>query len=169
MGVFFDGLYAWIRELVLKAFHAEPGSAVGGKVEVRFGDHATAAGSTAMAEALVDQTGNCLVRMYDSAGKETDSYDKMTGISYEVSDPSKLEVVDDDEEPKDAALTAIAATEPDTPVIITCRFDGDPGDGERPIVLQSEPITIREPEPGEAVSGEFTVQFHQVEPAPAPA
>lgn len=116
-----------------------------------------------MVDVYVGQTGRAVVKMRDAEGRETDVYDKTTNISYSSSNDAVVSVVDDDAEPKDCRLQALVAS-PDEDVFITCTFDGDPGDGVRGVVLQSEAIRVLEPPPGEAVSGEFTVEFAPLEP-----
>ena len=108
-----------------------------------------------MADAHIGDLGRAVVKMTDANGNPTDSYDNMSGIQYESSDPSKVTVVDDDAEPRDATLEFLALTE-GAPVTITVRFDGDPGNGERAITLQSEPINVV---PGEATGGEVQIVF----------
>ena len=101
------------------------------------------------------------VKMRDAQGRETDNYDTITGIRYETDDDDVVTIVDDDALPKDARLEAVGVGISK----VRCTFDGDPGDGLREIVLQSEDIEVVEPPPGEAVTGEFTVTFQPVEPA----
>ena len=114
-----------------------------------------------MVEAIVGQLGKAKVVMRDADGRETDSYDEMIGIGYESSNPDAVSVVDDDAEPRDARLEFLAPT--DEPVFIDVTFDGDPGDGMRPIRLRSDGITVVLPPPGDAVSGDVIVEFTQVD------
>jgi hypothetical protein len=111
-----------------------------------------------MVQAFVGQAGRAVVRMVDANGRETNTYDTMTGITYASTDPDVVSVVDEDVEPKDATLMANDVGQ----ATLTCTFDGDPGDGIRQIMLQSEPIDVVEPPPGEAVGGTFEVTFAQV-------
>jgi hypothetical protein len=124
-----------------------------------FGEFAIAeTWSAKMVQAYVGQQGTAIVRMFDADGRETDSYDTMAGIQYDSSDSSVVSVVDEDAEPKDATLMAHAEGQ----ATITCMFDGDPGDGERQITLQSDTIEVVMPPPGQAVTGRFEVTFNQV-------
>ena len=113
-----------------------------------------------MVEVFVGQKGKAVIKMHDAQGRETNTYDTITGIQYTVDNPELVSVVDEDAEPKDAELEALA---PGT-TNIGCQFDGDPGDGVRTIMLESEDIIVSEPPPGEAVSGIFEVTFTEVEP-----
>jgi hypothetical protein len=108
-----------------------------------------------MVEAHIGELGIAEVVMHDADGNPTDSYDTMTGISYASTNPTAVNVVDDDAEPKDARVEFLALADG---VTITCTFDGDPGDGERPITLVSEEINVV---PGEATGGEIKIRFTQ--------
>ena len=115
-------------------------------------------GGLSVVQAFVGQTGNAIVKMLDAQGNETDNYDTITGIRYEFADDEVVTIVDDDALPKDAHLEAVGVGVSK----VRCTFDGDPGDGLREIILESEDIEVVEPPPGEAVSGEFTVTFQPV-------
>lgn len=111
-----------------------------------------------MVQAFVGQKGTAKVTMYDADGRQTDSYDVMSGIQYSSTDPNVVSVLNEDEEPRDAELMAHAEGQ----ATITCTFDGDPGDGLRSITLQSPPIDVVLPPPGQAVTGTFEVVFAEV-------
>jgi len=113
-----------------------------------------------MVDAHVGDLGVALVEMTDADGRVTDTYDVISGIVYESSNPAVVVVVDDDAEPKDARLDFLAVS-PD-PVRVTVRFDGDPGDGVRAIELISEDIMVVELPPGEATGGTVTIRFTPV-------
>jgi hypothetical protein len=115
-----------------------------------------------MVDVFRGQTGRAVVRMFDAEGDETDHYDRMTGIIYSSTDATVISIVDEDVEPKDAEIVAHVAS--DVPQKLTCQFDGDPGDGVRTIMLESEEIMVLEPPPGEAVTGTFEVEFRPVGP-----
>lgn len=106
-----------------------------------------------MVQLFVGDIAKAVVVMYDSDGRETDTYDKITGIAYETDVPDVVTIVDEDAQPKDAEIEAVG-------VGVTscrCRFDGDPGDGVTEILLQTEKIEVVLPPPGHAASGEMKV------------
>jgi len=108
-----------------------------------------------MVDVHIGEEGVAEVEMYDSDGNVTDSYDKISGIQWSMSDPTKAELVDDDAEPKDARFNFMALT-PDGPVTAGCTFDGDPGDGVTKVELVSEEINIV---PGPARSGQIKIKI----------
>lgn len=103
-----------------------------------------------MAEVHIGETGKVIVRMKDANGNETDSYDKMSGVTYTSTHPGMVDVVDADAEPKDAELSFSALTPTGEDAFINVSFDGDPGDGVRQVALVSEAIHVV---PGDAVAG----------------
>jgi hypothetical protein len=114
-----------------------------------------------MPDVYVGQRGTSVVKMYDDQGRETDSYDKITGIAYDSTNPAALSISDPDAEPKDAEIVATAVGQN---ITLSCTFDGDPGDGERSIRLEAGPFNVLEPPPGEAATATFEVVWEPVEP-----
>lgn len=112
-----------------------------------------------MVEVNTAQTGFARVVMLDVDGNETTEYDVAGGVTWEVSDSTLVEVVDDDAEPTDVEFRFLAAG---GPVTINCTFDGDPGGGVRQIELQSEEITIVEPPVEGAVGGRVEITFNPI-------
>lgn len=54
-----------------------------------------------MVDAHIGDLGIAEVVMRDASGQVTDSYDTMNGIIYSSSNPSAVNVIDDDAEPKE--------------------------------------------------------------------
>jgi hypothetical protein len=107
-------------------------------------------------QAHIGDTGVVAVEMTDEQGNLTDTYDKITGIRYDSSNPNAVSVLDEDAEPKDAEVEFKALTT--EPARITVTFDGDPGSGVRPITLVSEDIEVVA---GEATGGTVTIRLVQ--------
>jgi hypothetical protein len=102
----------------------------------------------------VGEVGIAEVEMRDADGNVTDDYDKVAGIHWSTTDPSKVTLVDDDANPKDARFNFLALTT--TPVTASCTFDGDAGDGVTQIEGASEEINVVA---GPARSGTVTIKI----------
>jgi hypothetical protein len=93
------------------------------------------------------------VVMRDANGAETNDY-QAGSIIWSSTDGSKVAVVDDDADPKDARVDVLALTE-GTPVRLSVNFDGDAGDGEDPVHGETEDIFVV---PGPARTAEVIIK-----------
>ena len=102
--------------------------------------------------------------LFDSSGQLTDTYDKITGIEWSVSDPDAVEILDEDAEPKDGQLKVRELSQPPgQDQFLRCVLDGDPGDGVTEIRLESVSWVVV---PGPARSGNVTMKIRQIQPPP---
>ena len=116
-------------------------------------------------ELHIGDTVDVKAELRDSSGAPTDTYDKITGLEWSVSDPEAVEIVDEDAEPKDCQLKIVALSQPPgEDQFLRCVLDGDPGDGVTEIRLESVPWVVV---PGPASSGHVTMTIRQVQP-PSP-
>jgi hypothetical protein len=102
------------------------------------------------------------VIMRDASGNETQSYDVAGGVLWESTDDTKIAILDDDADPRDAVVSVLALTEEGSPVRLSVSFDGDSGSGVRTVRGESEDLNVV---PGDATGAEITIEFRA---APAP-
>jgi hypothetical protein len=112
-----------------------------------------------MVQAFVGQAGTAVVKLFKKDGSETDSYDQASGVVWHDAQPGVIDRSDADADPLDCELLARAVGQTSFRV----ELDGDPGDGVRHLVFQSESIDVVQPPDEGAFSGEFTVVFEQIE------
>jgi hypothetical protein len=104
------------------------------------------------------------VTLYQASGAPTDTFDTITGITYTLTDPNCGEITDADAEPRDGELNFTAPSQPaGQDQFLNVVVDGDPGEGETRIELQSKSFVVVN---GPAVSGALELELVQVNPPP---